>query len=1037
MNQDRIKLTKPQWEFLALYDAIGQPLKIETAQQLSPLPPGPFLDLFRQAEAGKWLIPVGPDAHSLSKTLPPVIKKKLRKINTAAVIAGLLKKVNQLKLTPVLGEKAVARLYHRSGRTLKAALHNEELARTHIEQKRFTPAMESLEKVVSLLTGIEDLDEAGHLYIKTALLLSSLRLRMGNKLGEVPQLLRHAWTIAENLGDRRSRALIDLHLGRFAYVSVNLADAVSSLGAGLDEAQELGDEDIIAQSAQFKGLYQFLQGNYKDAVKHLKAAMLTSLSRKEDLGDFFTPYVYGYCTAYLGRFDQAVGVLHFQLKRYENEKEHGLSAFFRSALGIVLLIMGKKESALYHIEKTKKVAQQHHSPQPLIMANLGLCYYYFLEGNIIKAAEMLFQQTNETAQTHFPPRQYTFPFILEHIYALKKAGYDVHRGPFYDDYQQEMDRVINGPNIHLRGVACRIEARDILNRNGETKIVLEALERSERYLKQSGDPVELAKTRAQIARVLLIKNQKHKARTLAHQAWPYLTAYNGLFFPSELMPMVKIDHHKILPDTKPTVLERFLGLMEALISDTDADNLLTGVVANSAEFFGAERGALFWFNQDNKNENAPELRAGHNLSEHMVSEPGFQDNMALVLKAYGTNQPLITPEKIAGRSRRFANTVLCLPFEVKNKVTGVFYYDKHFTDGRFDFLERHTLFRIARLMSAYIERILAYKRFKEQKSSSDPTQATRIDGTGNARILAQSPVMNRLLSKLDQVALSDASTLILGETGVGKELLALRIHAKSARANGPFVAVDLSTIPENLVESELFGHEKGAFTGADRQKPGRLDLAHQGTLFLDEIGEIPYHLQTKLLRAIQEKSFTRVGGTRVLSPDFRLVAATNRDLELEVAEGRFREDLFYRINVIPLSVPPLRERGKDILLLVRHFISHFSRKHNRPLIEVVPEDEEKLMSYSWPGNVRELKNVIERSVLLARENRLEISLPSPQKPSAKEPFLDMPTLDEMQKRYIRHVLKQTGGKMAGENGAADILGMKRTTLYTRMKKLGL
>ena len=217
-------------------------------------------------------------------------------------------------------------------------------------------------------------------------------------------------------------------------------------------------------------------------------------------------------------------------------------------------------------------------------------------------------------------------------------------------------------------------------------------------------------------------------------------------------------------------------------------------------------------------------------------------------------------------------------------------------------------------------------------------QSSRREAADQASITADSPVMLQLLAAADRVADSAATVLILGETGVGKELLARRIHQMSRRSEGPFIVIDLSAIPENLVESELFGHERGAFTGADRQKLGRIELADRGTLFIDEVGEIPLALQTKLLRVLQDKSFMRIGGSRSMHPDFRLIAATNRDLERDVARGRFREDLFYRLNVVPIEVPPLRARSGDVLLLARHFLSHYARKHSRGNLRLAPWD---------------------------------------------------------------------------------------------------
>jgi transcriptional regulator with GAF, ATPase, and Fis domain len=322
----------------------------------------------------------------------------------------------------------------------------------------------------------------------------------------------------------------------------------------------------------------------------------------------------------------------------------------------------------------------------------------------------------------------------------------------------------------------------------------------------------------------------------------------------------------------------------------------------------------------------------------------------------------------------------------------------------------------------------------QQKTS---LSLTRLWQSDSPEIVTENHEMLQILAQVDHIAGSDGTVLIMGETGVGKELFANRLHEKSSRRERPFVVVDPTTIPETLVESELFGHEKGAFTGADRQKPGRLELADGGTLFIDEVGEIPKSVQAKLLRALQEKTLVRVGGTRTLHSDFRLVAATNRDLAKEVAVGRFREDLYYRINVVPLAIPPLRERKEDIPLLAGHFLAKYALRYGRPEIELTKKDEAKLMEYDWPGNVRELMNVVERTVLLSMGEDLDFRLPAEEMNLSGNLFSDYPTLDEMQRRYILQVLEKTGGKIGGPGGAAEILGMKRTTLNDRIRKLGL
>lgn len=279
--------------------------------------------------------------------------------------------------------------------------------------------------------------------------------------------------------------------------------------------------------------------------------------------------------------------------------------------------------------------------------------------------------------------------------------------------------------------------------------------------------------------------------------------------------------------------------------------------------------------------------------------------------------------------------------------------------------------------------------------------------------------------------------LIYGETGTGKELIARAIHNLSARASGQFVKLNCAAIPTGLLESEMFGHERGAFTGAVAQRIRRFELANHGTVFLDEIDEIALDLQPKLLRVLQEREFERLGSSRTLRTDARLVAATNRDLGAMVAQHTFRSDLFYRLNIFPLYLPALRERPDDIPLLVRHFVEHYARRINRVIDTIPSEAMNAMMQYPWPGNIRELQNVIERAVILSKGPVLKMTFSDLPKPCGTDHLAEVKTLEEMERRHILDVLDATRWVIAGDKGAAAILGLKRTTLQARMEKLGI
>jgi formate hydrogenlyase transcriptional activator len=304
------------------------------------------------------------------------------------------------------------------------------------------------------------------------------------------------------------------------------------------------------------------------------------------------------------------------------------------------------------------------------------------------------------------------------------------------------------------------------------------------------------------------------------------------------------------------------------------------------------------------------------------------------------------------------------------------------------------------------------------------------------QIIGNSPALESVLEQVEQVAPTDSTVLIQGETGTGKELIARAVHNLSARCGRPFIKLNCAAIPFDLLESELFGHERGAFTGAIAQKVGRFELADKGTLFLDEVGDIPPGLQPKLLRVLQEQQFERLGSTRTHQVDVRLVAATNRNLIDMVRRNEFRSDLYYRLNVFPIPLPPLRERHEDIPALVTHFVEVLGRRMGKQIENIPPETMSALTSYEWPGNIRELQNFIERSVILSAGAVLRPPL-AELKRCIEVESMEAVTLEEAERDHIRKTLEQTRWVVAGPHGAAARLGIKRSTLYFRMQKLGI
>jgi formate hydrogenlyase transcriptional activator len=396
-------------------------------------------------------------------------------------------------------------------------------------------------------------------------------------------------------------------------------------------------------------------------------------------------------------------------------------------------------------------------------------------------------------------------------------------------------------------------------------------------------------------------------------------------------------------------------------------------------------------------------------------------------------------------------TVCILPLVSRGRVLGTFgvctYQDNAFTRGDIEFLTQ-----IGNQVAIAVENALAFREIRELRDQLSKEKLYLEDEIRTemnfAQIIGNSASLRRVLRRVETVAPTDSTVLIYGETGTGKELIARGIHDLSPRRSKPFVKLNCAAIPTGLLESELFGHEKGAFTGAIAQRIGRFEVADGGTIFLDEVGEIPLELQTKLLRVLQEREFERLGSSRTLRTDARLIAATNRDLEAMVSEQKFRSDLFFRLNVFPVHVPPLRERQGDIPLLVRHFTQQFSRRMKK-IMETIPSATmDALCRYHWPGNIRELQNVIERAVIISAGPALSIDVsdlkfpkagPPVEKPASPKPANGAlhSLLEETERQQILKALKESNWVVAGPNGAAAHLGMKRSTLQLRMHKLAI
>jgi formate hydrogenlyase transcriptional activator len=495
-------------------------------------------------------------------------------------------------------------------------------------------------------------------------------------------------------------------------------------------------------------------------------------------------------------------------------------------------------------------------------------------------------------------------------------------------------------------------------------------------------------------------------------------------------------------------LELLLDLTNRLISTLDLRDLLRVIAANLRsvmQFDGvgiqlpdAEDGKLRVYALDFPG------------SDKVLREGWEPDANSTAAQVFRTGEPRVDgARELAGDPVAIelgVKSVCHLPLTSRNRVLGVLGVGS-FRENAFSADDVAFLVQFARQVAIAVDNAIAYgeiSTLRDQLAREKLYLEDEIRTELNFdEIVGKSEALRRVLNLVETVAPTDSTVLIYGETGTGKELIARAVHDLSSRRSNAFVKLNCAAIPTGLLESEMFGHEKGAYTGAIAQRIGRFELAHRGTVFLDEIGEIPLELQPKLLRVLQEREFERLGSTRTLRTDARLIAATNRDLEALVSEQKFRSDLFYRLNVFPVRVPALRERPDDIPLLVRHFVQQFGRRMNRSVDTIPSETMTTLVRYHWPGNIRELQNVIERAVILSSGSVLKVATDELRIRTDVPAVSDhgkgslRASLNDAERQEIVTTLEKTNWKVAGPKGAAALLGMNRSTLQSRMQKLGI
>ncbi len=623
------------------------------------------------------------------------------------------------------------------------------------------------------------------------------------------------------------------------------------------------------------------------------------------------------------------------------------------------------------------------------------------------------------------------PWVLECLYLIESKG--------FVDEDLNLDSQIEGvllswDNPYMKGAALRYRALRNIKRRQSKKIVLSDLKLSEKYLNRAGANIELARTRIDLGNYCLSKGRTVQGRSYLEKARVFLSGIDKDLFPKDLLEMIPWEQKVDI------IIDRITEINRSFVKARDVPSFLERAINAAMDFTMATRGAIF-----SLKEGKLEIVASRNVVPSLFAGDIINEFEEIIIQAIKKDKELLIPKGDAGDQQFFRlgiTSFIGMPVKIGDHPYGYLVLDSRLKKTLFS---EHSIPFVRMLASQTALGLLTISSYEEVRELKERFEDEAIFYKREmgvkaplTTIVGQSKGIRKVIDQVRQVASTDTTVLILGETGVGKELVAKAIHNLSDRKEGPFIPVNLAALPQELVASELFGHEKGSFTGAHERQKGRFELADGGTIFLDEIGDLPLNVQVKLLRVLQEGTFERLGSAKPIRSDFRVIAATHKNLPAEVGNGVFRQDLYYRLKVFPIQVPPLRERLGDIGPLAQHFIEIFAKKLGKKAPKLLSDELKKLASYNWPGNVRELEHVVERSVILSDGSKIRFSglETSFAKRVEDEAPLIIPLVD-IERDHIKRALEATGWRVSGPKGAATFLGLKRSTLQNRMKKLGI
>ncbi len=900
----------------------------------------------------------------------------------------------------------------------------------HLKCYQTEDAFQCYSKALEDLSGIKG-DEEDLLYSETAIKYSKISTAR-HDTAKVLSVIKSALERARRLDMPRFEALLKMHMAKNEWLRSRYNSALKQFEAGWSIAEQLNDTKLLRSANTFSTFFLFWQGRFKEAVRIYQESVPDIEKYPKGGFPLLAFMTVGYCYAQIGQVTQGLGMLDAIRNQCLKKGDLYLASYTEGNIGNILLDIGRTDEALQFLKDSAQKAREAHNDWVWLTGKTSLSYLHYLKGDHKQSVRYLreFLSQSRKVQTTV----YLYPYLMELGLAMKKGIFPKISGL---SLEKEVRGMIQGKNIFMKGVAYRYKAVLQQMEGADVAESIRSLKNSIKWLEASGHQVELTKSRLELARQHLALGEEEKAKTLTLSASKVAASLDETLIPDDLSALIK---------DRPmgeNLLREILKLGQQVVTIRNNRDLVQHIISTVNRLTGAERGAIFLL-EDEGTSSRLVLRASKNLTPDQINDEDFASSMRMIESVARTGEGRIlsfVPEELKKLDPvKIVRSQICVPMTLRDRTVGVLYHDNRLLSSAFKESDLELLSYFAALAAFALDNATAYEEIRRlNRKLSEETLYYKEEHLQNLHfedIVGKSQAIKNMLSHVDQVTKTDASVMIIGETGVGKELVARAVHRHSDRRNAPFIRVHCSALPESLIPSELFGHEKGAFTGAVRRRIGRFELADGGTLFLDEIGDISLDIQVKLLRVLQSQEFERVGGTDTLRSDFRLVVATNRNLEKDMKYGKFRADLYYRLAVFPIYVSPLRKRKEDIPLLAYYFLKIYSKKRGKQFSKISRSDMTRLMDYDWPGNVRELENIIERGIILSSEPMFRVPDLGAGHYEGVEKQKDV-TLKGNERKHILWALDKTGWKVRGFGGAAELLDLPPSTLAFRMKKLGI